>query len=212
MPEEPWRKIRQERLKQREQPAVESRKYFNLQEGEKIVQELRPCRGLLFYFLFQSIIAFAFLGFFLFMWFVPLFLSFISSPGNTGVLIILIITIIIAAAFFLFVFLSAYLRYKQRHYWITNKKVIFKRGFIGYSISSIPLERISDIIVSRSFLESIFGFGSLFIQSLAGQVTYRARGRFGAEASLQGMKNPEEIQELIFKLIKQKRADEHITM
>lgn len=212
MPREAWMERGEERSKAKAQPSAEERKYFNLQEGEKIVQELRPCKGLLLYFLFQSIIGLGIVGFFMLVWFVPLLFSVIMGAGNTGTLIILLIFLTIAAAFFLFIFLSAYLRYKQRHYWVTNKRVIFKKGFIGYSISSVPLERISDLIVSRSFLETIFGFGSIFVQSLAGQVSYAGRGRHGAEASLQGLKNPEEVQALIFKLIKQKRVEEHITM
>jgi len=101
------------------------------------------------------------------------------------------------------------MRYKHQHYWITNKRVIYKRGLIGYKISSIPLERISDIILSRTFLERIFGFGSLHVQTLAGQITYG--GRMGAEACLLAVPNPEEIQELIFQLLKRKRKAEKIT-
>jgi len=101
------------------------------------------------------------------------------------------------------------MKYKKQHYWITTKRVIYKRGLIGYKISSIPLERISDIILSRTFLERLFGFGSLHVQTLAGQITHG--GRSGAEAMLLAVPNPEETQELIFQLVKKKRKAEKIT-
>ena len=80
---------------------------------------------------------------------------------------------------------------------------------MGYTIHSIPLERISDVIVSRTFWERIFGFGSVLIQSLAGQVTYGRK--LGAEGSLLAVPNPEGVQKLIFDLIKKKRKTEKLS-
>ncbi len=70
----------------------------------------------------------------------------------------------------------------MRYYWITNQRVIIRRGLIGYSINSIPLERVSNVLISRSFLERLFGFDSLHVQTLAGQ--YTAHGRLGEEGNL----------------------------
>ena len=75
-------------------------------------------------------------------------------------------------------------------------------------IQIVPLERISDIIVSRHWLEKLFGIGSLFIQSFAGQYTPYAP--FGAEVVLVGLTNPEEVQQLIFDLVKKKREEENL--
>ena len=71
------------------------------------------------------------------------------------------------------------------------------------------MERISDVMVSRTFLERIFGFGSVLIQSLAGQITYGRR--LGAEGSLLAVPDPEGIQKLIFELIKKKRKAEKLS-
>ncbi len=113
-------------------------------------------------------------------------------------------------AILVLVFVFASLRYNKRMYWITNKRIICKRGLIGYRINSIPFERISDVLISRSFIESLFGFGSVHVQSLAGQYSYR--GRYGSEGNLMAVADPEGTQKLIFDLIKQKRKEEKLTM
>ena len=59
-------------------------------------------------------------------------------------------------------------------------------------------------------MESIFGFGSVHVQTMAGQVSMR--GRFGAEGNLQAVPDPEGLQQQIFELVKKKRKAEGITM
>ena len=110
--------------------------------------------------------------------------------------------------FLVLAFAFANLAYNKYHYWITNKRVIVKRGLLGYSITSIPYERISDVIVSRSFLEQLCGIASLHIQSLAGQVTY---GKYGSEGTLLAVPSPEDLQVKILELVKQKRKEEHLS-
>ena len=160
--------------------------FFRLQEGEKIVQEIKPKRGLLWYFMLPGA-AMAFFGLITLLIFIGIFL-----------LLFGIATVILA-----------FLQYEKQFYWITNKRVIYKRGMVGYKISSIPLERISDVIVSRSFVESIFGFGSVHIQTLAGQ--YTPANRMGSEGALLAVPDPEGTQELIFKLLSEKRKREKIS-
>jgi len=175
-------------------------KFFNLLEGEKIVDEIKPLSALKWYFFFRS----ALVMIFVLIWFIwipfvsPKFAVLQLSP----VIIIIVILIVL--------WLVAESRYKHQHYWITNKRVICKRGIIGYTISSIPFERVSDVIVSRTFFERLFGFGSVLVQSLAGQITYH--GRFGAEGSLLAVPYPEKTQQNIFELMKKKRKTEHLTM
>lgn len=183
-------------------------KFFKLQEGEKVVKEIKPLPALKWYFLIKEHgILLVGIPIFLFYIFHTLFLP-IFSLFPIFSLVVIILTSGLALSFVI-VFLIAYLRYKHQYYWITNKRVIYKEGLIGYKVTSIPLERISDVIISRTFFERIFGFGSILIQSLAGQVS---GGRLGAEASLLAVPNPEETQELIFELVKRKRKEEEITM
>lgn len=195
---------------------MDERKFFKLQEQEKVVKSIKPKKNLLWYFLIRGFGGGRYRGFgaelgsgiitlVVFLYF------FLTIPSRYFSVFSPVIFIIIFIAVFVLgiTFLAAYLRYKHQYYWITNKRVVYKRGIMGYRINSIPLERISDVIISRTFLERIFGFGSVAIQSMAGQVS---RGRSGAEASLLAVPSPEETQELIFELIKKKRKEEHITM
>ncbi|NCS32082.1 PH domain-containing protein [bacterium] len=93
--------------------------------------------------------------------------------------------------------------YWQRYYWITNKRIIVRKGLFGYSISSIPLERISDVIISRGWFENFCGFGSLRIQSLAGQIS---SGAGGSEGDLKAIADPEEVQHIILEAVKKNRS------
>ena len=115
--------------------------------------------------------------------------------------------ILFASLILISILLSTY-KYNWQHYWITNKRVVEQTGLIGHTIISVPLERISDIILTRSFIEKVLGYGSLQIQTLAGQLTYGKS--YGSELSLSAVPNPEETQQLIFKLIEEKRRSERL--
>ncbi len=171
-------------------------KFFELQEGEKILKEIKPLPALKKYFFVTSIIGLLTILIIFFICFIPIALK----------LDIVLLGMIFTILFFILIpilWLIARNRYKHQYYWITNKRVICKSGLLGYTISSVPFERISDIIISRSFLERILGFGSLYCQSLAGQI--------GREIRFQAIPEPEKIQKFLFDLVKKKRKIEHIT-
>ncbi len=183
--------------------------YFNLAEGERIVQEIKPEYNLRIYY---------FLGMFLPL--LPVFaivafyaLMLASTPKVFGMQVIFSNSLYaLIAIFLLAVWLLSGNKYSHEFYWITNKRIVYKRGMLGYRITSIPYERVSDVMISKTFTERIFGIASLHIQSLAGQVTNPWQGTgLGAEGSLNAIPNPEETQELIFKLIKEKRKEEHLS-
>jgi uncharacterized membrane protein YdbT with pleckstrin-like domain len=98
--------------------------------------------------------------------------------------------------------------YSNKQYWLTSKRVIDKHGVLGYTVWSIPLERISDVIVTHTFLENLFGIAGLRVESLAGQISRNN----GSEGSLQAVDNPEELQEIIFDLLTKRRKDANLTM
>ncbi|PIO02978.1 hypothetical protein COX85_02040 [Candidatus Micrarchaeota archaeon CG_4_10_14_0_2_um_filter_55_9] len=183
-------------------------KFFRLQEDEKIIEAIKPLPALKWLLFFQNIILAAILSG-LSLWFVlPLASVLVQFLGGETPVIVFIIIIFIILIFIIAHTLAS-LQYDKRVYWITDNRVIAKSGLIGYKVNSIPLERISDVIISRSLIEIIFGFGSLHIQSLAGQVS---RGGFGAEGNLEAVPDPEGLQEKIFQLIKGKRKREKLTM
>jgi len=189
-----------------------SQRFFGLQEGEKIVFETKPLKGLFWSMFLSSLVAVVFAIPIIIFLLLPVF---ITSSSN-GMLTSSQINSAFAAGVMgaiLLLFLSFFIvkrMYNMRYYWITNKRIIIKTGFLGYTIKSIPFERISDVQITRTFTERIFGFGSLYIQSLAGQFTQGRR--FGSEGNLTAVPEPERIQYMIFRLIKEKRTKEHITM
>ena len=64
---------------------------------------------------------------------------------------------------------AAIARDKYR-YWLTNRRIILSSGFIGYKIRSIPLERISDVSLSRTFPEMLAGVSSIVVRDMTGEV------------------------------------------
>ena len=116
---------------------------------------------------------------------------------TVGIIFIMLVSFL-GIVFIPFAPLFAKQTYSQYHYWITNKRVIYKKGFLGYKIKSIPYTRISDVIVSHSFFESLFGISSVNIQTMAGQISNNVNG---AEAALLGVENPEKIAAIILENI-----------
>ena len=172
---------------------------FQLQEGEKILKETKPLpayKTSLFFTNLVIVFIFVISGLSVF---VPLILM--AAEQTWSILFWSIIPVILVSL--ILSWWLASMMYKKRHYWITNKRAICKTGIIGYSVSSVPLERISDIIITRSWWENLFGYGSLYCQSLAGQM--------GREIRFNAMPEPEETQKFVFELVKKKRKDENIT-
>lgn len=162
---------------------------FILQKDEKIIKEFKPQQQ----FVYMALLKFFLLFILLVLFFLP---SFIYPKNSTIVTIFALILIFVL----LLGIILPILKYSQEYYWITNKRIAIKKGIFGYTITSIPYTKISDLIISRNFLEQIFGVGSIYIQTLAGQLT--GKNTKGAEGYITAIRNPEEIQELIFKQMK----------
>jgi len=185
--------------------------FFNLSEGEQVVREIKP-EGSLRWLYFFSMLMPVGLPFFV----MTAFMLFNGLGGTAkevyGSTIYFAWIYALPAAILVFSWFLSGSQYSNEYYWITNKRVVYKRGTLGYRITSIPYERVSDVMISRTFIERIFGIAGLHIQSLSGQVTGPWQGAgLGAEGSLNAIPNPEETQEFIFRLIKEKRRDEHLT-
>lgn len=179
---------------------------FQLQDDEKIVKDIKPLPVLKWYFFFVEILGSGVIIVFLSIY---VFLLFSTNSASSVIYFISYFVVFVILAMLLILYLVANNRYKYQHYWITNKRIMYRRGILGYKISSIPLERVSDVIVSRGFVERMFGFGSILIQSLAGQFT--PHQMFGSEGSLVAVPDPEGLQKLIFDLIKIKRKEEKLS-
>ena len=78
--------------------------------------------------------------------------------------------IILAAIIVALTLVLVNLIYKKYHYWVTDQRVIWRHGIIGYRVTSVPFERISDNAVSRTFLEMICSVGGVVVREMAGEV------------------------------------------
>ena len=183
--------------------------FFNLQDGEEIIWEAKPLPGLKWLMIFGTLVVWGVLGLFLIFPLLGVFLLSAFMGGILGFIGAIIGFVILLAIIIGLSYIPANMRYKKEYYWITNNRIIHKRGFLGYTVNSIPLERVSDVIISRSFLESIFKISSVNVQSLAGQVSHQG-GRFGAEGQLRAVEDPEGLQKLIFELVKKNREEKHL--
>jgi uncharacterized membrane protein YdbT with pleckstrin-like domain len=102
-----------------------------------------------------------------------------------------------------FAFLWAIIAQRRYHYWLTNRRVIWCHGFIGYQVRSVPLERIADVVISRTLPELIAGISSIKIRDMTGQTQPAA----GLGAKWIGIKDAPEIQKRILEEIQ--RVNEH---
>jgi uncharacterized membrane protein YdbT with pleckstrin-like domain len=86
---------------------------------------------------------------------------------------------------------------RRYHYWLTNKRVIWCHGFIGYKVRSVPLERIADVVISRTLPEMIAGISSIEIRDMTGQIRTAGLG-----AKWIGVRDAPEVQKRILEEIK----------
>ena len=190
-----------------------------------MIKEIKPLPKFKWLLFLQTAVVWIFIAMFLMMFFAPFMFLIIplgiiataALGGGLGAIVGVLLGLIgIIAAFLVALvvpYIVASMRYEKEYYWITDRRVVQKSGFIGYTVYSIPFERISDAIITRTFIESLFGFGGVQIQSLAGQYSGYPKsgfGSFGAEGRLQALNNPEVIQELIFKLVRENRKTQKL--
>jgi hypothetical protein len=105
---------------------------------------------------------------------------------------------IVGVVFLPFVLIWAVLAVRRYHYWLTNKRVIWCHGFIGYKVRSVPLERITDVVISRTLPELLAGMSSIEVRDMTGQ--FQTPSGFGAKWI--GVENAPEIQKLILEQIR----------
>jgi hypothetical protein len=64
------------------------------------------------------------------------------------------------------VFILRWYRYELRY--LTNRRIIEARGLLGLRVASMPVTRVTDLVLNRTTAGEMFGFGDLRIES-AGQ-------------------------------------------
>lgn len=71
---------------------------------------------------------------------------------------------------------------------VTNRRVYYKTGLLGGNERSIPLNRVTDMSVSRGVFGAILGYGSIRIESAGGG---------GTEIVATGIRGPKQVQDAI---------------
>lgn len=179
---------------------------FRLQDGEVILKAFKPSKRVIVKFASGSLIGIVFLLFIL----VPLVLNLASSTGGVGTksaIYAVYIFVGILGFIFLISLIFGYLGYSKYRYWITNHRTIGKRGIVGYSLDSMPLENVADVIMMRGVMDRILGIASLYVQPIGGSgmmIPMRGMGlnRYSGNNSFMGLHPDEvpELQQLIFHL------------
>ena len=107
---------------------------------------------------------------------------------NKPIFFILSVALIMAYGLGLIILLIWYLKTKAIKFKVTKDSVILRQGFLSKEVSEINIEDIRKINTSQSFLQRIFGTGTLKISSSA---------TAEQEISIYGFKKPGEIKEII---------------
>ena len=106
--------------------------------------------------------------------------------------------------------------YKKYHYWVTDQRVIWRHGVIGYKVTSVPFERISDVAVSRTFLETICGVGGVVVREMAGEVKIGYGGWYAGVGwgfpTMIAVPDPDEMQRRILELVGKKGKESKLTV
>ncbi len=58
-----------------------------------------------------------------------------------------------------------YISWATSHFVVTNRRVMYRSGWLSKTGMDIPLDRINNVIISRNMFERLFGAGDLLIES-----------------------------------------------
>lgn len=89
--------------------------------------------------------------------------------------------------------LAAWMRYLKRDYWLTTHRIVYKSGFIGTNIISIPLNKIQDVSVHSSLINKIFFFEN--VKVVSGEHS-------GRQITLDAIREPKKFQKKILEAMK----------
>lgn len=98
-----------------------------------------------------------------------------------------------------------FLVYKHTHYAITDKRVIFQKGWIGRDFEMVDFDQMTNAEVNVGLVDKLFGHsktGSILI-STAGSLTYTRRGAVQKPYVLNSISDPYEV----FKFLKKVSHD-----
>lgn len=95
-----------------------------------------------------------------------------SALFKSGILEALLMTIFTCGVMALFLpiqFFVASRKAKLHQHYLTNRRVIIVNGVLGYTIQSIPLNRISDVTIECTWVDRILDIRTIQVKDLASQ-------------------------------------------
>ncbi len=120
-----------------------------------------------------------------------LLISFDRSAGIGGGMLAILITTALDAAWWLPAMLLTGPYYNSLSYEIQDDEVIMRVGVVTKSVKHVPYRTVTNITVKQGILDRVFGLGTLNIQ------TAGMSGTTGAEESLEGLENVQEVYDLV---------------
>jgi len=118
-------------------------------------------------------------------------MSFDKSIGASGFRIVVIVTAIIDAVWWVPAMLVTAPYYRSLSYEIQDDEVIVHVGIWTKSVKHVPYRTVTNLTVKRDILDRWLGLGTLNIQ------TAGMSGQTGAEESLVGLPNVQEVYEIV---------------
>ncbi len=181
---------------------------FNLQKGEKLFEDIVPeKRGFVLFRilngLFPSVVLSLVIGFYVALGVTAGKLGWGLGVDAAAIAFLFLLVLTIG-------WILALVSYGKFRYWVTNYRVIGRRGMIGYSIDSIPLENITDVIISRGVAERILGLSALRIIPIGGtSISYGRYGNINSANYFPALmpKHARDLQEKIFELRDKRKKD-----
>lgn len=118
-------------------------------------------------------------------------MSFDKDIGTSGARIVFIVTAIADAVWWVPAMLLTGPYYRSLSYEIQDDEVIMHVGIWTKSVKHVPYRTVTNLVVKRGILDRLFGLGTLKIQ------TAGMSGTTGAEESLEGLDNVEEVYDMV---------------
>ena len=181
---------------------------MKLQEGEEILLELQPESNVLVIWLFSKCLGFVFvagiLGFLIFSLLGDMF-----SNGPEKLRFSLIITsvkaFVVCLAILILAFIYCIYLRRTYHYYITDRRCIFRGGIIRRVQHSVPYHKITDVEMSQNIIERMLGISSLGIFT-PGTGSMSGSGGRKPEIAFVGLKDNETPAEMISGILSKFKA------
>jgi len=120
-----------------------------------------------------------------------LLMMFDRSTGVGGDMLAIVIVTALDAVWWVPAMLLTGPYYRSLSYEIQDDEVIMHVGILTKSVKHVPYRTVTNLTIKRGILDRLFGIGTLNIQ------TAGMSGTTGAEESLEGLPNVQEVYEIV---------------